>query len=160
MKDILARCLKKTDVQVCTVHWLVYTYCSVIATFTLLLHMYLLITNNCRPLTCTSLWLYNNRCLFFCRLKINHESHEFILDSATVTNSYPYVCISLQIRNSNFRNCISLKLATSNQVLVTSQSSEEFDTAVQWKQILLYLIFTYARPSFDLCTIGTDRSVY
>ncbi len=29
----------------------------------------------------------NNRCLFFRRLKINHESHEFILESGTVANS-------------------------------------------------------------------------
>ncbi len=28
----------------------------------------------------------NNRCLFFRRLKINHESHEFILDSGTDAN--------------------------------------------------------------------------
>jgi hypothetical protein len=34
-------------------------------------------------------WNYssNNRCLFFRRLKINHESHEFILESGTVANS-------------------------------------------------------------------------
>ncbi len=30
----------------------------------------------------------NNRYLFFCRLKINHESHEFILDPGTVANIY------------------------------------------------------------------------
>jgi hypothetical protein len=30
---------------------------------------------------------YNNRCLFFRRLKINHESHEFILESGTVANN-------------------------------------------------------------------------
>ncbi len=29
-----------------------------------------------------------NRCLFFGRLKINHEFHEFILDPGTVANSY------------------------------------------------------------------------
>ncbi len=47
------------------VNWLVYIYCSVIAIFTLLLHTYLLMINNCRLLACTSLWLYNNRRLFF-----------------------------------------------------------------------------------------------
>jgi hypothetical protein len=31
---------------------------------------------------------YNNRCLFFRRLKINHESHELILESGTVTDKY------------------------------------------------------------------------
>jgi hypothetical protein len=40
------------------------------------------------PLFVYKLCLYNNRCLFFCRLKINHESHEFILDSGTVVNKY------------------------------------------------------------------------
>jgi hypothetical protein len=30
----------------------------------------------------------NNRCLFFRRLKTNHESHEFILESGTVANNY------------------------------------------------------------------------
>jgi hypothetical protein len=29
----------------------------------------------------------NNRCFFFCRLKINHESHEFILDPGTVAKT-------------------------------------------------------------------------
>jgi hypothetical protein len=33
------------------------------------------------------LCLHNNRCLFFRRLKINHESNEFILDSGTVANN-------------------------------------------------------------------------
>ncbi len=31
---------------------------------------------------------YNNRCLLFRRLKINHESHEFILEPGTVANTY------------------------------------------------------------------------
>jgi hypothetical protein len=52
MKDVLARCLKKADVQVCTLTSV--CICSVIAIFTLLLHTYLLMTNNCCPLMCTS----------------------------------------------------------------------------------------------------------
>ncbi len=72
------------------VHWLVHINCSVIALFMLLLHTYLLVTNNCRPLLCTSLWLYYNRCLFFRRLKINYDTHEFILDSGTVANNNSY----------------------------------------------------------------------
>jgi hypothetical protein len=48
------------------------------------------VTNNhCLFFAC-KLCLYNNRCLFFHRLKINHESHEFILDFGTVANSYIY----------------------------------------------------------------------
>ncbi len=31
IKDVFVRCLKRADVQVCTVHWLVYIYCSVTA---------------------------------------------------------------------------------------------------------------------------------
>ncbi len=42
--------------------------------------------------SCLSLTLYNvscnNRCLFFRRLKINHESHEFIREPVTVTKKY------------------------------------------------------------------------
>jgi hypothetical protein len=85
MKDVLARCLKKTDVQVCTLSSVHVQFCNV--TFTLLLHTYLLwpaIVVSFRVQLC----MCNNRCLFFRRLKINHESHEFILDSGTAANSY------------------------------------------------------------------------
>jgi hypothetical protein len=53
----------------------------------------------------------NNTCLFFRRLKINHESHEFILDPGTVANTYIrpekywLVCVGLLANhkfNSNF----------------------------------------------------------
>jgi hypothetical protein len=53
----------------------------------LLLHTYLLMTNNHCLFLVNKLCLYNNRCLFFRRLKINHDTHEFILDSGTVANS-------------------------------------------------------------------------
>jgi hypothetical protein len=32
----------------------------------------------------SNVWLF---CLFFCRLKINHVSHEFLLDFGTVANN-------------------------------------------------------------------------
>jgi hypothetical protein len=40
------------------------------------------------------LWtgFFSADCLFFCRLKINHDSHEFILEVGTITNkTYPVV---------------------------------------------------------------------
>ncbi len=40
MKDVFTRCLKKTNVQVCTLFSVYVLFCT--ATFTLLLHMYLL----------------------------------------------------------------------------------------------------------------------
>ncbi len=53
MKDVFARCLKRTDVQVCTLTLCIYR--SVIAISTSLLHMYLSFTiNNYLPLACTS----------------------------------------------------------------------------------------------------------
>jgi hypothetical protein len=33
-------------------------------------------------------------CLFFCRLKINHDSHEFILEFGTVANRYALSLVS------------------------------------------------------------------
>jgi hypothetical protein len=36
-------------------------------------------------------------CLFFCRLKINHDSHEFILEFGTVANNYYRKCINIYI---------------------------------------------------------------
>jgi hypothetical protein len=64
MKDALARCLKKTDVRVCTLTC-VYIYCSGMQTFALLLHIYLLKTNNHCLFLVYKLCLYNNKCLFF-----------------------------------------------------------------------------------------------
>jgi hypothetical protein len=85
MKDKLARCFKKTNVQVCTLTSAYKLFCNAIA---LLLHTYLLMTNNHCLFLVYKLCLYNNRCLFFRRLKINHDTDEFILDSGTVTKVY------------------------------------------------------------------------
>jgi hypothetical protein len=68
------------------VHQLMYIYFSVMQMIALLLHMYLLMINNHCLFLVYKLCLYNNRCLFFRRLKINHDIHEFILDSGTVAN--------------------------------------------------------------------------
>jgi hypothetical protein len=87
MKDVLARCLKKTDVQVCTLISVYILFCSCrysrscyICTF-----FWPTIVVPLRVQVCDCI---NNRCLFFCRLKINHDTHKFILDSGTVANTY------------------------------------------------------------------------
>ncbi len=106
MKDIFSRCLKKNIAQVCIllIHVLV-----VKRSFNLLpiLCKYCwknqhpgnhigCVTDVCLNLLVTANILFvppmynmsrNNRCLFFRRLKINHESHEFILDPGTVANN-------------------------------------------------------------------------
>ncbi len=43
-------------------------------------------------------------CLFFCTLKINHDSHEFILEFGTVANSYIYAHI-LGLSMQRYRDC-------------------------------------------------------
>jgi hypothetical protein len=107
MLDIFARCLKKKIAQVCTLH----KYCmnvkedsqpSIILAATLpkeLTSLYSHVLQQPVNLQQIASWnpfpVYicalefscNNRCLFFRRLKINHESHEFILGSGSVANS-------------------------------------------------------------------------
>ncbi len=73
MKDVFARCPKKTAVQVCII--VVYL---VIASFSI----YMSYQYPCIRETNTRYWLL----FIFCRLKINHDVHEFILDSGTVAN--------------------------------------------------------------------------
>jgi hypothetical protein len=75
MKDIFARCLKKNIAQVCTLTKS-SAYCKKKKKFQFIVNL------PCTNMSC------NNRCLFFRRLKINHESHEFILDPGTVVNTY------------------------------------------------------------------------
>jgi hypothetical protein len=70
------------------VHWLVYIYCPVtaniraIATYVTFLGSAIIVPLHVHDCGCN-----NNRCLFFRRLKINHDTHEFILDSGTIANS-------------------------------------------------------------------------
>jgi hypothetical protein len=73
MKDVFARCLEKTAVQVCIIvvslslHRLVSTYRTSIPV-------------SGKP-------KHDIYCFFiFRRLKINHDIHEFILDSGTIVN--------------------------------------------------------------------------
>ena len=109
MMDIFAKCLKKNIAQVCTLpkscahckeefQLLANLIASIAGELTSKDHssyvanvcVNLLVTANILfcPFPCTNM-SYNNRCLFFRRLKINHESHEFILDPGTVANSIP-----------------------------------------------------------------------
>jgi hypothetical protein len=107
MKDIFMRCLKKNIAQVCTLlnscahckeEFQLTTNLIASITGKLTFKNYSgYVTNVCvnllvtasilsRPFPCTNMSC-NNRCLFFRRLKINHESHEFTLDPGTVANS-------------------------------------------------------------------------
>jgi hypothetical protein len=75
MKHIFARCCKKMAVQVCTSHnyanFYIFPCALLIALYDIgLIHV--LIT------------------VYFRRLKINHDSHEFILGSGTVANRYKH----------------------------------------------------------------------
>ncbi len=63
MKDVLARCLKKTDVQECTLISVYILFCN--ANIALLLHTYFFMTNNHCLFPLYKLYLYNNRCYFF-----------------------------------------------------------------------------------------------
>jgi hypothetical protein len=53
------------------------------------------------PFPCTNVSC-NNRCLFFRRLKISHESHEFILDPGTVANKKDGSLTSQQLSKCNY----------------------------------------------------------
>ncbi len=66
MKGVFARCLKRTDVQVCTLT-IVYIFFWNFNIHALATYIPFLFTiYHYRPLVCTSfLWLYYNRCLFF-----------------------------------------------------------------------------------------------
>jgi hypothetical protein len=107
MQDLFARCLKKNTAEVCT---LLNSVLIVKRNFNLLPILLQVLLRKltseksqwlrCRcmrklicnskisscPFPCPKMSC-NNRCLFFRRLKINHESHEFILDSGTVANN-------------------------------------------------------------------------
>jgi hypothetical protein len=103
MKDILARCFKKNEAQVCLTllnmcalsNFNLITSTAGRPTFKIYIiwctYMYLL-----RP-TMLPLSMYKLCCtitvVYFRRLKINHESHEFILDPGTIANRY--ICIYL-----------------------------------------------------------------
>jgi hypothetical protein len=77
MKDVFARCFNKTAVQVCSVIIMYLSSCNIVYSHNMLHFLYS--GNLIRNI---------NWCLFFRRLKINHESHEFILESGTVANNY------------------------------------------------------------------------
>ncbi len=74
MKDIFARCLRKIAVQVCIV--IIMHSCLI----SLCIHIIV-------SLLLQGIWSVILIGAYFCRLKINHDTHEFILESATFANS-------------------------------------------------------------------------
>ncbi len=56
MKDVFARCLKRADVQVCTLTsvYILFCYCNIYALAT---YVPFLMINNCRPLACASFFV-------------------------------------------------------------------------------------------------------
>jgi hypothetical protein len=88
MKDIFARCLKRADVQVCTLSCVYINLpCkSILATYV----PFFVTINDCHPLARMSFCDCIITGVYFPRLKINHESHEFILDTGTVANNTSY----------------------------------------------------------------------
>jgi hypothetical protein len=73
MKDVFARCPEKTAVLVCII-----IMCLVVVSF----NIYISYHHPCIRETNTWYWLL----FIFRRLKINHDVHEFILDSGTIAN--------------------------------------------------------------------------
>jgi hypothetical protein len=72
MKDVFARCLEKTAIQVCII--VIY------------LVMHRLVSTCCTSIPVSGKPIHNIDCCYFHRLKINHGVHEFILDSGTIAN--------------------------------------------------------------------------
>jgi hypothetical protein len=76
MKDIFARCSKKIAVQVCTSYNNVFM--SVQSPYVLLV---------CLEIILYPGLIHFTDCCLFSQVKINHDSHEFILESGTVANN-------------------------------------------------------------------------
>jgi hypothetical protein len=75
MKDVFTRCSKKMAVQVCTV--VLYAHSHVMSCVLVICLQFLMFKE-----TDSQYWLV----FIFRRLKINHDSHEFTLESGTVAN--------------------------------------------------------------------------
>jgi hypothetical protein len=77
MKVVFARCFKKMAIQVCTVLVIIMCFC--------------LYNTVCLP-SIPYNYLYPESCFtllitVILQIKINHDSHEFILESCTIVNS-------------------------------------------------------------------------
>ncbi len=86
MKDVLARCHKKNDVQVCT---LTIMHCCPVTVNIRAIATYVAFL---RSKISISVYMYKSMTIsltdvYFRRLKINHDTHEFILDSGIVANN-------------------------------------------------------------------------
>jgi hypothetical protein len=83
MKDIFARCSKKMAIQVCTKLWL-HNYALERNYHELFVACYLCLI---MIIPCPQARLAILIDVYFCRLKINHDSHEFILEFGTIANN-------------------------------------------------------------------------
>jgi hypothetical protein len=83
MTNVFARCYKKIAAQVCTMYMIAFNQ---VGKKNLIVVIYL-------QYGTVIICAYNSGipstdwCLFFCRLKINNDSHEFILEFRTVANN-------------------------------------------------------------------------
>jgi hypothetical protein len=86
-EDVFAMCLMRAYVQVCTLTIVYILFCN--SNIHTLLRKYLFFYNQQLQSLCMYKFFVTVllQVFFFRRLKINHESHEFILDSGTVANS-------------------------------------------------------------------------
>ncbi len=88
MKDAFARCHKKTAVQVCTLTIMHSCLISVGINVYDPLVLPSSIQLSIIPILCVyRICIITVICVYFRRLKINHDVHEFILDSGTVANT-------------------------------------------------------------------------
>jgi hypothetical protein len=87
MKDALARCHKKTAIQVCTLTIIHCRLVSVHIHVMTCLYFYPALGYLSLPLLHVQNLIHNSNWCLFRRLKINHDVHELILDSGTVANT-------------------------------------------------------------------------
>ncbi len=97
MKDVFARCLKKIAVQVCIViigHPCLLSLCIHISCF-----------YSCMQ----GIWFVMLIGVYFRKLKINYDTHDFILESGTIANSS---CSCLYTYNENITYFVHVYLRT------------------------------------------------
>ncbi len=83
MTDVFAKCFKKIAVQVCTKYIIQHIMCVDLMSWIIRSCLILQPMIFMFPFLNFSHWLV----FIICRLKINHDFHEFILESNTVANS-------------------------------------------------------------------------
>ncbi len=86
-KDVFARCYKKTAVHVCTLMILLVT----VNIDAMIVCVPFGISNPISPILHVQDLIMILTDVYFRRFKINHDMHEFILDSSTVANIYDHL---------------------------------------------------------------------